>query len=87
MVFCVLTNLLFVAPVMYFLILFSFFFQDKSSEPWIEKFKNDDGIELMIPAYNKNLIPDILLNWIRSKEIDIKSEYVFKLLALSHLLK
>lgn len=81
-----LANFLFVAPVMHFLIHF-FFFQDKSSEPWREKFKNDDGIELMIPAYNKDLIPDVLLQWIRSTKIDIKSEYVFKLLALLHPLK
>nr|CAB3490606.1 unnamed protein product [Digitaria exilis] len=52
------------------------YLQDKSSfKGWREKFKNDDGIELMIPAKNKDLIPDILRNWIKSKKVDIKSEY------------
>nr|CAB3490603.1 unnamed protein product [Digitaria exilis] len=41
---------------------------DKSSKRWREKFKNDDGIELMIPAYNKDLIPDILEKWIYSSK-------------------
>ena len=42
--------LLFIAPVIHFVILIWFSFQDKSTKPWTEKFKNDDGIELMIPA-------------------------------------
>ena len=46
--------------------------QDKSVTPWTKKFKNDDGIELMIPAQNPDLVPNIVYPWIKSKEVDIR---------------
>ncbi|RLM70086.1 uncharacterized protein C2845_PM17G14970 [Panicum miliaceum] len=52
-----------------------FLIEDKSTEPWTEKFKNDDGIELMIPASNEDLILNILHNWIKSKTVDINPEF------------
>lgn len=54
------------------------FFQDKSSKPWKEKFKNDDGIELMIPAVNKDFLPEIIYTMIKDNKVDIEAEYVFK---------
>jgi hypothetical protein len=37
-----------------------------------KKFKNDDGIELMIPAQNPDLVPNIVYPWIKIKEVDIR---------------
>lgn len=54
------------------------FFQDKSFDPWKEKFKNDDGIELMIPAHNKDFLPEIIYTMIKDNKVDIEAEYVFK---------
>lgn len=53
------------------------FSQDKSVQPWKEKYNNDDGIELMIPAYNPDLVPDIIYCLLRSEGVeDISEEYV-----------
>jgi hypothetical protein len=37
-----------------------------------QKIKNDDGIELMIPAQNPDLVPNFVYPWIKSKEVDIR---------------
>lgn len=55
------------------------FSQEKSASPWKEKYKNDDGIELMLPAQFEHLLPDIIYTLIHVT--DIKAEYVFKTLA------
>ena len=44
--------------------------------PGQKKIKNVDGIELMIPAQNPDLVPDIVYPWIKSIEVDIRAEYV-----------
>ncbi|TVU23225.1 hypothetical protein EJB05_25578, partial [Eragrostis curvula] len=49
---------------------------DKSVDPWKEKFKNDDGIELLIPAQYEGVLCDIMYNLIMTDKVDISAEYV-----------
>lgn len=53
-------------------------FQDKTVDPWKEKFKDDDGIELMIPAYVDDFPAQVILAFVESADIDITEEYVPK---------
>jgi hypothetical protein len=56
--------------------------------PGQKKFKNGDGIEVMIHAQNPDLVPNIVYPWIKSKEVDIRAEYIcFTYLSLPHPLK
>ncbi|CAN6230865.1 unnamed protein product [Urochloa humidicola] len=47
---------------------------DKSVKPWKEKFKNDNGIELMIPAKFNDMLPATIRCLIKAEGIDIKKE-------------
>ncbi|CAL5002424.1 unnamed protein product [Urochloa decumbens] len=47
---------------------------NKSVKPWKEKFKDDDGIELMIPAHVDDFPAQFIMALVHSKEIDITAE-------------
>ncbi|KAF8687364.1 hypothetical protein HU200_043050 [Digitaria exilis] len=47
---------------------------DKTVDPWKEKFKDDDGIELMIPAYVDDFPAQVILAFVESADIDITEE-------------
>nr|CAB3471184.1 unnamed protein product [Digitaria exilis] len=48
---------------------------DKTVDPWKEKFKDDDGIELMIPAYVDDFPAQVILAFVESADIDITEEF------------